>query len=246
MNYDKLTDTLDKKMLDFNLKLLGVLGSLLIKPLAMCTEPFFRKNFGERYFNGNTYTVSIALWLVAQKFSGVTLTGEPPKVQMWLLNGSHDSLANAISPEHIAWVMVIVYAILGMWSLGSSRSRRIAGEVWHSMSRGESIFGQEEVALDIFVAVLIVVFFGFTAPALALLFFASQFASYYLAAKQQASFYSRYLDAMDAKIEAEYLQRALDKGEPPSETDGLRCPLPTAFKGKHRTRVARVVAGGGF
>jgi hypothetical protein len=70
--------------------------------------------------------------------------------------------------------------------------------------------------------------------------------SYQVEASQQAAFYNRYLDAMDAKVQAKYLRRALDKGEPPDDTDGLYCPLSKAFKGEYRQRVARVVAGGPF
>jgi hypothetical protein len=241
MNYDNLADTLDKKMFDFNLKMLGVLGPLLIKPLAMCTEPLFRKNFGERYFTAGIYTVSIVLWCVAQKFAGFNPTGEPTMAQKWL----GDS-AVSISPENIGRVFLVAYVILGMWNLSRARRRRGRGQVWYSMGRGESLFGRQDKTRDLLFAGLVIVFLALTAPALALLFFASQAASQYLAGKQQASFYNRYLDAMDAKIESEFLQQALDKGEPPSDTDGLHCPLPKVFKGEHRTRVARVVAGGAF
>jgi len=227
MNYDKLTDTLDKKMLDFNLKLLGILGSLLIKPLAMCTEPFFRKNFGERYFTVELYGISTGLWLVAQMLNNITGGMEATPLQSWLISHSWQGLANDLSPKNISLVMAAAYGAIGM-------------------CRGESIVGLEGVGWNVFFAVFIVVLLGLVAWPLSFLFLVSQGASYYLAAKQQASFYNRYLDAMDAKIEAENLQRALDKGEPPSENDGLNCPLPKVFKGKHRTRVARVVAGGGF
>ena len=246
MNYDKLTDTLDKKMLDFNLKLLGILGSLLIKPLAMCTEPFFRKNFGERYFTVELYGISTGLWLVAQMLNNITGGMEATPLQSWLISHSWQGLANDLSPKNISLVMAAAYGAIGMYGLIKTRSRQGTGENWHSMSRGESIVGLEGVGWNVFFAVFIVVLLGLVAWPLSFLFLVSQGASYYLAAKQQASFYNRYLDAMDAKIEAENLQRALDKGEPPSENDGLNCPLPKVFKGKHRTRVARVVAGGGF
>lgn len=47
-------------------------------------------------------------------------------------------------------------------------------------------------------------------------------------------------------IQAEYMQRALEKGEPPLSTAGLYCPLPKGFKGEHRKRVARVLSGGSY
>jgi DMSO/TMAO reductase YedYZ heme-binding membrane subunit len=61
MTYEKLNDTLDKKMLDFNLKILGLAASLLFRPLALASEPFFRKNMGERYFTGTTAAIAAVL-----------------------------------------------------------------------------------------------------------------------------------------------------------------------------------------
>ena len=63
-----------------------------------------------------------------------------------------------------------------------------------------------------------------------------------MAAKRQNAFYNRYLDIIDAKIESDYMQRALDKGAPPEDTAGLFCPLPKSIQGENRRRIARVAA----
>lgn len=247
MNYESLSDTLDKKILDFNLKILGLIASILIKPLALATEPFFRKDFGERYLTCTSASISLLLWLFASKitswFFGDLLEKEYQKAGFY-------KTANWLHEHNLSlWVagfVVGTYSGLALINLARARSRRKTGKVWYSMSRGGSIFGSENKVRDIIIAIVVVVVLLAFAPPIAFLFFISRFASYYLAAKQQNNFYSRYLDAMDAKIESEFLQRALEKGEPPSNTDGLHCPLPKTIKGEYRTRVARVVAGGPF
>jgi len=142
----------------------------------------------------------------------------------------------------VAWVVSFAYGFLAMLNYGRIQSRRQTGKTWYSMSRGESIFGSENKTRDILIGIFAVVFLGIVSPVLGFFFFASQFASYYLAAKTQNSFYNRYLDIQDAKIENQFMQRCLDRGEPPRNTDGLFCPLPNAITGENRTRVARVVA----
>ena len=61
--------TVDQKIVDLNFKAAAFLGSLLYKPLAIASDPFFRKNMGERYFNGPSATLGMILWIAA---SGLT------------------------------------------------------------------------------------------------------------------------------------------------------------------------------
>jgi hypothetical protein len=144
------------------------------------------------------------------------------------------------------WFMIMASGFMGGRSLFYTRTRAATGQMWYSLSRGASIFGNENKLRDIMIAAVAVGILSLFSPGLALLFAVSRIVSYQMEARQQSAFYNRYLDAMDAKIQAEYLQRALDKGEPPVNTEGLYCPLPKGFKGEHRQRVARVVAGGPF
>lgn len=246
MNYKKLTDTLDKKLLDFNLKFLGVFLGILVKPLAMCTEPFFRKNFGQRYFTENTLCLSGFIWAFALFFERNFGGGEDSPAQRFLHRDNLNLLAGWSSPQHVGLAVLIAYCVLAFKQIAISKRRQKAGEIWYSLGRGESLFGREDRFRDVLFAAFAVVVLWFLFPVLSVIFAASQATSYYLEAHQQASLYNRYLDAMDAKIEAEFLQRALDKGEPPVSTEGLYCPLPKSFQGQYRSRVARVVAGGPF
>ena len=62
----------------------------------------------------------------------------------------------------------------------------------------------------------------------------------------QAEFYNRYLDIIDGKIEARFMETALREGCPPSKTGGIYRPLSDAFTGERRANIARIVAGGQF
>ena len=72
---DQATGGLDKKMLDFNLKALAFLALVLFRPAAVATEPFFRKNMGERYFNYTYAVLGGMLWwgvcLCNKMFAGI-------------------------------------------------------------------------------------------------------------------------------------------------------------------------------
>jgi hypothetical protein len=249
MTYDKLTDKLEGKLLDSNLKALGMFFRLIVKPLGLATEPFFRKNFGERYFTGDSFFVCILLWIIATKGSSWAQFGPTPvaafvynlgfrDIGTWIYRHDYSSKVGAL--------VICAYGLLGGLSLQSIHGRRRGGKMWHSMSRGESLFGSENKLRDFCLAAAAILVLSTFAPAVGFLFLLSRFASYHFAAKQQAILYARYLDAMDAKIEAEFLQPSLDRGEPPVVTEGLYCPLPKTFQGEHRARIARVVTGGPF
>ncbi len=247
--YDKLSDTLDKKLLDFNIGMLKVVAAMLVRPLAMCTEPFFRKNFGERYFTENTFIVSMAIWIAGASLLNLVYGQgqEGTPLQNWLYYKLHfEKLAVEIKARYIVNVVCFLYSYMAFKQLVVTRMRQRTGHIWHSMSRGESLFGKENAVRDMIIAAIIVGVLWIAAPHLCAIFVLSQVASYYLSAKQQSSIYSRYLDQMDAKIEAEHFQETMDKGVPPKDTDGLYAPLPKRFKGEFRTRIARVASGGPF
>lgn len=247
MTYEKLNDTLDKKMLDFNLKLIGLLATLLVKPLAICTDPFFRKNFGERYLTPIGVGFALTLWSFAETLSRWIGNSDSPIISLCHKYDYHQA-ANWLAVHHastkVIFIVGFAFTFLSLIHLGWIFRRRASGQLWHSMSRGESIFGRENRRRDLELAILGTVVLGLFVPPIGLLFFCSRVASHYLTAKQEQSLYDRYLDAMDKKIEMEQLQQALDQGVPPCQAGGLHHPLPRNFKGEHRANVARVIAAG--
>jgi hypothetical protein len=227
----------------------GLIATLLVKPLALATDVFFRKDFGERYLAQNSAALALILWGLAPKLALLWGQGLNPLLQLIYDAGLHKiaywffrhDCTNAFG-----FLIGCAYGFMAVRNITQTRRRSASGQIWYSMSRGGSIFGIENKARDLLIAFGAVAILGLLAPSLALLFFISRLVSYQVEASQQAAFYNRYLDAMDAKVQAKYLRRALDKGEPPDDTDGLYCPLSKAFKGEYRQRVARVVAGGPF
>lgn len=251
MSYERFTDSLDRKILDFNLKMLGLLAALLLKPLANATEPLFRKNLGERYLTPMGAFVSFCLWSLVKKLADATpYSFQVTPLQESLNRAQCYDAANWVHTYNLSgkvgWLITAVYGVMAWRSLIAAGLRRKTGQPWYSMSRGESVFGSENKIRDIIISVVASLILLDVAPPAGALFLVSRFLSYYLEARQQSSIYNQYLDAMDAKIQNEYLQRALDQGEPPSATEGLYCPLPRGMKGEPRARVARVVAGGPF
>jgi len=145
------------------------------------------------------------------------------------------------------WVgaaVVILFCFLAWLNINAVSGRQTSGQTWHSMSRGESLYGSENSTRDRAITVVTSLILFSVAPFVGLLFGLSRFFSRYLIVQEQKSVYARYLDAMDAKLEAEHLERALRDGVPPRTTEGLYNPLPKRFTGEHRANVARVVAGG--
>jgi hypothetical protein len=89
---------------------------------------------------------------------------------------------------------------------------------------------------------VILVVLLFTAPIMALAFLVSMATSITQAAQQQAALYERYLDALDAQIEGEFLQEAI-LGKCPPEITNLYKPLPASLKPELRENIAAAAVG---
>ena len=83
--------------------------------------------------------------------------------------------------------------------------------------------------------------FLFNLPA-GILFLVSCGMSAKIAGEQQAAIYARYLDALDAKIEQEYLEAAI-LGQCPAEITQLTKPLPPDMNAELRTNIAAAAVG---
>jgi hypothetical protein len=118
---------------------------------------------------------------------------------------------------------------------------RAEGKTYHSMSRGIPRWSNE-AQIDIGIQAGIFIALFLFAPLTAILFGISRYLSALAAAKQQAAMYDRYLDAMDAKIEGEYLQDAL-MGKCAPEVTYLYKPLPANMNPELRENVAAAATG---
>jgi hypothetical protein len=123
---------------------------------------------------------------------------------------------------------------------GHTMQRHYQGVPRHSMSRGEHRI--KEINHYSLVQIGLFAFLLLFAPVLAALFFSSRVASKSLRAQQEAAILARYFDAIDAKIEAEYLQSALEGNTAP-EITYLYGPLPGDMPAEMRKNIAAAAAG---
>jgi hypothetical protein len=243
-NYDKFSDRLDSKILDFNLKVLGVISAVMLRPLALCTQIIFRNHFGERYFNVTMLILATLLYFAAGFFANVAAEAGHLLLQTtdrW--SGLGVWLADHYKPKVIDSVIAAIFYIRASANLNAIRNRQKQGVPWYSMSRGQSIFGSESQKREVLFSILIGGVLLLLSPAFGILFFASRCAAAYLFIKEQQSNYARYLDYMDAQILAGKLEPAMIGNRTIDETKGLYCPLPKRITGEHRARVAKISAG---
>jgi hypothetical protein len=103
------------------------------------------------------------------------------------------------------------------------------------MSRGTLRWGSDSKSVLIGIVTLLL----FNLPA-AVMFIASFIMSAKITAEQEAAIYSRYLDALDEKIEQEYLENAI-LGKCPPEITYLTKPLPADMNPELRGNIAAAV-----
>jgi len=202
---------------------------------ATATDPFFRKNMGERYFTPIRVVISTAGWFAL--FQGASffrfILSDKQSVSFWL-------------GYCVEFFILLAYIGASLRSLNDIKRRRASGELWHSKSRGESIFGTENTKRDLIIEGAIFLVLMFVSIPHALFFLLSRLMSYAADAMAQAAIYNRYLDIQDATIEAEFMERVLRGGLPPRKTAGLYGPLSRSITGERRANIARIVTGGPF
>ena len=113
---------------------------------------------------------------------------------------------------------------------------REEGVHYHTQSRGVDRWKDKTVPLAILMLLAL-----FNLPA-AVLFVASRSMSAKIASEQQAAIYSRYLDALDARIEQEYLEKAI-LGKCPTEITQLHRPLAANMNEDLRKNIAAAAVG---
>lgn len=219
----------------------GALAPKLLKGLAMATEPFFRKNFGERYLDSGAIGAGFLLWIAATIMCGFGGMAVAIFVRLCGLR----SLANIFERGNgvsvlIGIIISVVFVVLCKLDQFKARQRHILGQRRHSMSRGEPRFSNQEYHMAA-QAGLFLLLLGFASP-LGVLFLFSWMANNVLIAKQQEALYARYLDSIDAQIEAEQLEAAL-LGQTNVANTYLYKPLSEHLPDAMRTEIAAAAVG---
>jgi len=214
------------------------IGSLLVAfvfcAAATATDPFFRKNLGERYFSPLRRFLSAIAWLA--------LIYASRSYSAYLTEYYH--FRPSIRGTVVGVAIFVAYVVMARRNIKAMNRRRATGDLWHSRSKGESLFGSENVGRDLIIAIVISIALGWFSIFHSFFFILSRLMGYAADEMSQAALYNRYLDIVDGKIEAKFMETALREGFPPNKTGGLYGPLPDVFRGERRANIARIITGG--
>jgi hypothetical protein len=211
------------------------------RQLSTASEPFFRKDMGERYLSAESLFGGAAIWFVA-----TCLALAVPEVRsaasllcdvagLYRLGRlSHHWLPTLL----VGGALVFCHIKFGWESIMVMARYRADGTAYHTQSRGTPRWQANPVFVAIAIAIAL---FLFDLPA-AILFVISCATSAKLASEQQAAIYARYLDALDQKIEQEYLESAI-LGKCPTEITQLTRPLPAHMNSDLRQNIAAAAVG---
>jgi hypothetical protein len=212
------------------------IGSGIKRMLAGGTEPFFRREMGERHLAHNIISYGMLLWFlttIATFFTG-SMIG-------WFL------------PERLKGITVLCtvigvllsVAVLGYFvkccneNIRSLREFRVQRKPYHSRSRGKPRWNPlDELKIRIGASTILILF----APVTGIAFVVSMFVTAGLVADQEAAVRSAYLDALDSQIEGQFLQDAL-LGKYPTENTYLYRPLPESMDAGMREDIAAAYVG---
>jgi hypothetical protein len=211
-------------------------GSTVKRMLAGGTEPFFRRDLGERYLIHSIVSAGWALWavtLVATFFTG-SLLG-------WLLPQKFSGVAECATVVGVVLSLGVLvnfvrYCAENVKRLAEFRAQR---KPYHSKSRGKPRWSpSDEFKIRIGASVVLILF----APVTGVAFVVSMFMTAGLVADQQAAIQSAYLDALDAQIEGQFMQDAL-LGKVPAEMTYLYHPLSEKMDSGLREDMAAAYVG---
>jgi len=221
---------------------LGTLVTTILSPLTTATEPLFRKKLGERYFHFGSVIGGGSLWGFAIWFgsSNGSIFKGYSTIYGWKI-GSF--LRDFDGNLWLGIPLIVLFMLLGVTEIQETIKRQQAGELWHSRSRGESRFGSENAIRDGIIKVALGLVLLMFATMVGVMFIASWFLREKFSELERKRAYSRYLDAVDAQIEANFLFGAMLNATPPGENYGLHAPLPKGFTGKYRENIARAGSG---
>lgn len=231
----KLISPLENKVNDLTKKTAITFWKRFKMTMAVASEPFFRKNMGERYFSFSNLFNGVVAWGIGSWAAcWLGLVACSPVAAFLNNNGFH--FIGQVAPYIallVGLIMSVLYIRFGLQGLNLMNEYRQDCVAYHSRSRGEPRWGRYN--FGVFLSICAVLFlFDFL---VLILFVFSYSMAAKLAAEQDAAIYSRYLDLLDQQVEKEYLEKAI-LGQCPPEITHLNKPLPKNYKQQYRSNVA--------
>ncbi len=244
MDADFLGKQFDKELWDFNKstgkRIIADVGPKIYKMLSTGTEPFFRRDMGERYFDAAAASRGYVLWIFATIASCFTGTGASLLFTATGSTGLANSFQGPFVPFVVGFAVLIGFGYFANENMKHLQQFRADGKTYHSKSRGQArtTDRKQELIIRIGGSVGLLLL----APVVGVAFIASMYVSMSLASQQQAALHDRYLDMLDAQIEGEFLQDAI-LGKCPPEITYLYKPLPSTMKPELREDIAAAAVG---
>ena len=211
------------------------------RQLSTASQPFFRKDMGERYLSSGSLAGGAMLWGLATFVALMLPVLRSAASPLCYLAGLYRL---GMLFQHwtvtllVGGVLVFFHIKFGRESIALMAKYRADGTPYHTQSRGTPRWGKEGIAVGTAITFVLLLF---DMPA-GILFAVSCAVSAKLAAEQEAAIYARYLDALDQKIEQEYLESAL-LGKCPTEITQLTKPLPAHMNSDLRNNIAAAAVG---
>jgi hypothetical protein len=215
-------------------------GSLKIA-LSTAGDPLLRKNMGERYLSGGHYVGGSAIWVGSTLLALASPSLRSAAAIVCNMTNSYRAasfFASGWFTLLVGGALVLLHNKYCVENLRLMARYRAEGTAYHTQSRGIPRWGGDSILVGMGITAAL---FLFDLPA-GVLFVISCSMSAKLAAEQQAAIHSRYLDALDAKIEQEYLEEAI-LGQCPTEITQLCKPLPTNMNSDLRKNIAAAAMG---
>lgn len=203
---------------------------LLMRPMALISEVFHRKNFGERYFGPTQFLGGAALILMA--FAVTYGMGSPQVVGTRnAFNGSIE-YQQVYAPQHTrAYVSCGIW--MGVFMLSFAvHNVRVAqwvrqGKVWHSESNGEPMIAGGRWWVNAIAGVLLpYMLYRMRMEFVGGLLMFSILVSWNAARAARRAMYHKVLDVLDAEIEAKVLTEAVEDRKTGKSATGANVGLP--------------------
>jgi len=223
--------------------------TVLLKPLAIITQMFYRKEMGERYVQQWHILVGAGFICLATYASANGTIYESRVVQDTF--GQLRSTEVPASRTHplaywIGGAWLVVFFLACTEHRLRIRGRYKRGQRWHSMCLGVPRLPiLTELVQAICTGGLVYASYHFRMEPIAALLFSSLVAGASIDEVTKRMFWNQVLDTIDAQIEAEQIGKAIQQRLSPAQAEGVAARVPAALTGRSRKEIAAALAAAG-
>lgn len=209
---------------------------ILMRPMALLTQVFVRKDFGERYFTQGAFGIGLLILIVMRYSYRHIVVKIPFSLTYALLGrdvGENIEKLPLFFDYCLLWILLFWTVCFGA-AYGENRirlwRRYRRGERWHSRCSGVPRIPRTSPLLQYLLVMAAAVVVDLTGCSeLALLVVASLAATIAIDRAEVRRIRIAVMDSIDAQIEAETLENAIENRLTPQQAQGLVVRLPKAL-----------------